>query len=103
MDLIDTIERELGKAENELPNLRAGAEVDRLDAEQAFGELRSRYTGGDVDIEFLRAVVEEGLRRSGGRYVELARRWGEGENYARFMSFLHRNKAAVDYRRHRPR
>lgn len=28
MDLIDTIERELGKAENELPNLRAGAEVD---------------------------------------------------------------------------
>ena len=28
MDLIDTIEKELGKSENELPNLRAGCQVD---------------------------------------------------------------------------
>lgn len=74
-----------------------------LEGEVSFDDaVIAPFRAHDLTRGAVRALLDLGLRDAGGLYRTLARAWGVADgDYQRFMDFLRRANAALDYRAYR--
>jgi len=70
--------------------------------EDFWSGVRNRYKRRDISREKIRALVDFGLRTTGGSYKDMVSQFRlKDSDYRRFMDFLRRNDCLLDFRPYR--